>query len=183
LIKTSLIGDARFVHKGGGEDLMFFLKLLPKTNKIAFLNEPLYIYKVNPGSKAAGTDTKMLDEAKNGYLETRDFYFAHGEKYIGFLPLLDTFVFIRLGIGLTTRVCLTKRHGFHPIIRDSKLFMNSYFPGWKKSRFLSFRVSRRHGIKSLMIWACRCCYKCGTFGLFVTCYRLYTKMTKKDIKW
>jgi glycosyltransferase involved in cell wall biosynthesis len=183
LIKTSLIGDARFIHKGGGEDLMFFLKLLPKANKIVFVNEPLYIYKVNPGSKAAGTDCKMIEEAEKGYLETQDFYRNHGSVYQPFQKVFSAFVFLRLGIRLTTRVCLAQGHGYRKTIKATTVFLNTHFPDWKTNRYLSFAVSIKHGFKSLMVWGCRWLYKIHLFSFFVSVYRLYTRLTKKDIKW
>jgi len=184
LIKFSIIKEARFIHKGGsGEDMMFFAKILPNCRKIAFVDEPLYDYYVNPGSVSALTNEASLEESRTGYIETKEFYLAHGENFINCLPLLEAFVFLRMAIGETTRVCLTKRHHYGYVINESKRYLTEYFPRWKHNKYLSFYRCLCHGYKTLLIWRCKFLYSFGCFALFVFDYQLFTALFKRDIKW
>jgi glycosyltransferase involved in cell wall biosynthesis len=183
LLKTAIIGDSRFIHKGAGEDAMFFFKIYPNCSKFAFINKPLYFYNVNEDSIAGKTDESYLQVAEQGYLEVRDFYFQHGKSFLEWMPFLEAVVFLKVGVGQTTRVCLSKHHHYHGIIKQSRQYLYSNFPHWKHNRFLSFGSSLKHGFKALMIWRCKVLYRLNWFGLFVFDYKIFTGLFKKDIKW
>jgi glycosyltransferase involved in cell wall biosynthesis len=184
LIKASIIQDARFIHKGGsGEDMMFFAKVLPNCSAISFVNEPLYEYFINQGSASCLTNESSLQEAEIGYQEVRDFYFVHGARYLLFCPLLEAFVFLRVGIGETTRVCLAKRRRYHSTINETRKYLDHFFPGWRENHFLSFGNSVKCGIKALMVWRCKVLYECGLFSLFVYEYKVFKTLFHKDVKW
>lgn len=183
LLKTNIIGDSRFIHKGAGEDAMFFFKIYPNCSKFAFINDTLYDYNVNQDSVADKTDESYLEEAKQGYLEVKDFYDHHGDVYKSWMPFLESVVFLKVGIGQTTRVCLNKRHHYHSIIKQSRSYLYNNFPNWKRNPFLSFSSCAKHGLKTLMVWRCKMLYRLNWFGLFVFDYKLFTHLFRKDIKW
>jgi Glycosyltransferases involved in cell wall biogenesis len=184
LIKTDLIRDNRFIHRGGsGEDAMFFVKLLPLCHKIAFINEPLYYYRVSRSSVSGKTNLDCLQEAKEGYLEVRQYYLEHGDSYSAFFSMLEACIFLRVAIGETTRTCLSLKHHYHNVIKDTRTYIYSNFPNWKRNPFLSFGSCAKHGFKTLMIWRCKMLYRLNWFGLFVFDYKLFTRLFRKDIKW
>ncbi|OPZ24573.1 MAG: putative glycosyltransferase EpsH [bacterium ADurb.BinA186] len=184
LFRFSIIQDARFIFPGGGEDGMFLLKVLPRCQKISFVNEPLYSYFVNPSSLTSMTNDKLLESGKGAALSLSDY---QKQVYSSCLPayrtLIDTFVFVRIGIGQTTRVCLGNKKDRKQTLRNSRAFLDANFPLWRKSSLLSFSSGLKHGPKVMMLWWCRSLYKHGHFGLFIFLYSTYTKLFKKDIKW
>lgn len=183
LYRFDVIKDCRFIFSGGGEDEMFFLKVLPNCRKIAFVNETLYDYHLHSGSILANTDNKLYEESLNGYKEVKNFYFSKAGRYLEFIPILEASVFVRFGIGMTTRTCLCVPKKRASIIKTSRSFLDANFSGWKKNKFLSFHRCFKRGFKTLLIWRCRFLYKINCFCLFVFDYAFFTKYFKKDIKW
>lgn len=184
LIKTELIGDARFIYRGGsGEDAMFFLKVMPNCKKLVFINEVLYTYLVRHGSNADKTNLSSLEETKKGYIDTLQFYKDKGGVFNEFIPLLESFVVLHMAIGTTTRVCISNPKEKRKIIALSRKYMVENFPHWKKNKFLSFWNCIRLGFKGLMVRSCLNLYKMHMFGVFVWAYKTYTGFFKKDIKW
>jgi glycosyltransferase EpsH len=183
LYRMDKIRDARFVYPGGGEDEMFFLKVLPNCQKIAFVNKVLYHYQIHKGSVLSGTNVNLYEKAKEGYKSVIDFYKNHGKNYSAFLSLCEACIFIRFGIGMTTRTCLAVPREKKRLIKESKAFFNQNLLGWRHNKLLSFCTSLKHGIKSLLIWRCRLLYKVNFFSLFVFDYKIFTRLFRKDIKW
>ena len=108
---------------------------------------------------------------------------GHGQNFAKCMPLLEAFVFLRVAIGETTRVCLAKRHFYSSVIKDTKKWLTENFPHWECNKYISFWHCLRNGIKALLIWRCKFLYSIGCFGLFVLDYKLFTSIFKKDIKW
>ena len=184
LIRASVIGDCRF-----GlpllEDVIFLTTLLPKCKRVAFVNEPLYDYYVTADSLISANAAQALPVLKNGLCDVANTYRNHPEIYLGFDDYLSAVAFMRVGIGATTRACVSpetqgKRR---QIIRQSRRYLDQNFPGWRKNKFLSFRALSKRGLKGVLLWNCRLLYKRHMFGLFIFEYRLFTKLFKKDIKW
>lgn len=183
LYRVDKIQDARFVFPGGGEDEMFFLEVLPNCQKIAFVNKVLYHYLIHEGSVLSGTNVNLYEKAKEGYKSVIDFYKNHGGNYSSFLPLCEACIFIRFGIGMTTRTCLSVPKEKRRIIKETKSFFSECLVGWRKNHLLSFITSFKNGIKPLFIWRCRLLYKLNCFSLFVFDYKIFTHIFRKDIKW
>lgn len=184
LIRSAIIGDARFIHKAGsGEDEMFFLKVLPKARKLAFVNEPLYDYYIHSGSAATSTSRANYDEACAGYLEVKDYYQKQGGPYLAYLPLLEAKVFLRVALGTTTRLSISHPELKHQLIKDSKHYLDTNFPTWTKNRYLSHKQCHALGRKALYVWHCKRLYQWHLFSLFIWAYKTYTKLRHKDVKW
>jgi glycosyltransferase involved in cell wall biosynthesis len=184
LIRTSIIQNARFIHKGGsGEDEMFFLQILPRAKKLAFVNEVLYDYLVHAGSAATSTEYLSYQEALSGYLGTKQYYLAHPATHEKFLPLLEACVFLRIAVGTTTRVVLAEPKEKRIVIKSSLGYLNKNFPTWRKNPYLSHKACAKLGFKTRMVWWCKRLYIRHHFAFFIWTYKTYTKLLKKDIKW
>jgi len=183
LFKTSIIEDARFINRGGGEDEMFFLKVLPRCNVIAFVNRVLYRYFIHGNSVSSFTNCELLLLTRNGYVEVKKYYESHGDAYAKFYDLLEASIFVRFGIGATTRLCLTYPKKIRVTLKENKLFFRKFFPNWFCNPFLSFKTSFFGGIKALMVWRCKWLFKLGLFRIFIFDYKLFTRVFKKDVKW
>lgn len=183
LYRKSVIQDARFVYRGGGEDEMFFLEVLPRCSRISFVNETLYFYYLHSGSVLAETNIRLYEESKEGYASVCAFYRNHDESYKKFAPLMEAAIFIRFGIGMTTRTCLLFPKKRKDILKETKSFFENQLFFWKKNPFLSFQACFKNGFKSLMIWRCKLLYNMNMFSLFIFDYHLFITLFKKDIKW
>jgi glycosyltransferase involved in cell wall biosynthesis len=183
LYRFDVVKDARFVYPGGGEDEMFFLKVLPNCHKISFINKVLYHYALHAGSVLSNTDLSLYEKSKEGYESVVSFYRSHGQSYLDFWPLCEACIFVRFGIGMTTRTCLSLPKAQRKIIKGTRTFFVGHLLSWKRNKLLSFSTSFKNGLKALFIWRCRYLYKAHCFGLFVSEYRLFTRLFHKDIKW
>jgi glycosyltransferase involved in cell wall biosynthesis len=184
LIRTSIISDARFVCRGGaGEDAMFFLRIIPRCSHLSFVNKDLYEYYVNPGSVSSLTDYSAYSESQKGYLNVKEYYLTNYGNDKRSKELLDAFVFMRFGIGVTTRTVLNDRKSQKKILADSRRYLDTNFNGWRRNKRLSFVKSLKNGPKTIMVWGCKMLYILHLFPIFLSCYRLYTKAFHKDIRW
>jgi glycosyltransferase involved in cell wall biosynthesis len=186
LFKRSLIGDdVRFPSGKKFEDLVFVMEYLAKSNSIYSINEPLYRYIVSSDTRSSMKDKEQLQQSdrdvQDSLLLLRAFYEKNKPEAItnGFL---DALVFLRYGIGFTTRMCLSGQEKQHHIIKSSRSYLDQHFPSWRKTPFLSWRASHRFGKKTWFVRWCRRLYKCHCFGVFVLCYLIFTHLFRKDIK-
>ena len=134
-------------------------------------------------SVLAGPNKELYERSLLGYKGVKDFYLSKGGRYIDFMPILEASVFVRFGIGMTTRTCLCDSKEKKKIIKESRQFLDIFFTGWRKNKLLSFFECAKRGVKTLLIWRCRFLYKINCFNIFVFDYSLFTKLFKKDIKW
>lgn len=184
LMLVSTIGALRYVYKGGlCEDEMFYLQMIPRCKVLAFVNEPLYDYRIRGDSLASSIDEKVYGPVQEAYLDVKKKYESNPAFFAPYQDFLVASIFMRFAIGFTTRVCLSNRKHSNLIIRSSKTFLDSNFKGWRKNKYLSFSRCFKRGFKALNIWRCRLLYKLNLFPLFVFEYSAFTKLFKKDVKW
>jgi glycosyltransferase involved in cell wall biosynthesis len=186
LYRLDLVGkDVRFASSQRFEDVAFVCKYLAKAKTMGFVNRPLYDYVVDPNSVSTFTSKEQalsqLEQAKEILLDLKRYYQkANPEAYEkGFV---DAIAFVRFGIGLTTRACLSGFVSRKETIRSSKRFLDESFPQWRTTPFLSRKNTRSFGKKTYFVRLCRRLYKAHLFGFFVWSYRLFTKITKKDVR-
>ena len=186
LIRLSVIGNCRFGGAPFLEDVIFCALILPKCRRIAFINEPLYEYHIADGSLITSNATEALPTLMAGMLEAAKAYKTDLETYRGFSVYLTALAFMRVGVGATTRACMTQGVSYKErrrIIHGTREYLDTNFPNWRSNEFLSFRSLMKRGIKGIFLWRCRLLYKWHLFGLFVFEYKLFTSIFKKDIKW
>lgn len=179
IFRRSKIQNVRFGKARIAEDAMFFVKALPFINRVSFINESLYSYYIRNTNRISRSDLAILEESKNQFLQVKDDL----KLFPSYEHTLEALVFLRIGIGMTTRAVLTNRKLSKKITRETKEYLNTFFPGWRKNSFLSFGLCFVHGTKTLMVWGCRLLYKMNGFRFFVFCYRTVTTIFHKDVKW
>lgn len=186
LFRRSLVGvDVRFGDSHRFEDVAFVARFLAKAKVVSFINEPLYDYIISNESVSSFADKaaveQELNDARKILLDLKDYY-ARVNPKAGQDGFVDSLAFLRYGIGLTTRACLSKYVKRHQVIKESELFLNTNFPLWKTSRYLNKKNTKRFGKKTAFVQWCKHLYRIRCFGLFVLNYSVYTKVFKKDIK-
>lgn len=186
LFRREAIGsDVRFADCHRFEDVAFVAKALAKAKNVAFINEPLYNYVISDDSVSSFTSKdavyKELKDAQNVLLDLKAYY-AKANPQAEQDGFVDSLAFVRYGIGLTTRACLSKYVKRRAIIKESASFLNSNFPQWKTSKYLAKNNLKTFGKKTKFIRLCKFLYRHHSFGVFVWDYSIYTKLFKKDIK-
>lgn len=177
--------DARFGDSHRFEDVAFVAKFLASAKRVSFINEPLYNYVVSTSSismfENKSSVEKELHDAQHILLDLKTYYLKANPKALqdGFL---DSLAFLRYGIGLTTRACLSGYVKRCETIKETSAFLNANFPQWKTSKYLDKKNMKRLGKKARFIQWCKHLYRIHCFGLFIFNYSLYTKVLKKDIK-
>jgi Glycosyltransferases, probably involved in cell wall biogenesis len=186
LFRTQLIDEnVRFFDGYKFEDLHFVMSYLAKCNSIVSINEPLYRYFVSKKSLSSIPDKETLwanaDEVQRAALSLKANYLKINPKAYetGFL---DALIFLRYGIGFTTRMCLSKHEKKRKIIKATKSFLDEQFPRWGSNFFFEKKNLKTIGKKSLFIRWCLHLYRHNNFGLFVFAYRVFTAVFHKDIK-
>jgi len=168
----------RFGFAQHAEDLFFLLESLSLSKRISFINEPLYRYFIHSGSLINSLSYER-------YIDTCDKFklFEQKKNNTDLFSLISAFIFLRIGIGTTIRVCESRDVKPKIVISQTKKYMKQYFLVFKKNKYLSFWFLRKAGVKGLAIWLLRMLYK---MSLFYTAVKIYTwrqKKTKKEIRW
>jgi glycosyltransferase involved in cell wall biosynthesis len=186
LFRRSLIGsDVRFGDGHRFEDLAFVAKFLAKAKAVSFVNQPLYTYVISSTSVSAFANAdavqKELHDAQSILKDLKHYYSLTNPTALdeGFV---DSLAFLRYGIGLTTRACLSGFVKRHQTIQESEHFLNEQFPRWKTSKYLERKNTRKFGKKAGFVQWCKHLYKHHCFGLFIFNYSVFTHLFKKDIK-
>lgn len=185
LIRVSRIGDIRF-GLSFMEDAVFMALLLPRCRRISFINEPIFDYFVDPNSLSGANGLKAWKVGMEGFQIAKDYAEKHIETYRGYEDCITAMAFMRVGIGATSRACMSKNvtgKKRRQILRESMQYLDTFFPDWRTNRFLSFSALIKRGFKGLLLWRCRLLYKWHMFGWFVFQYKTFTKIFKHDIKW
>ena len=184
LMKTSTVGDVRYIYRGGeSEDEMFYLKFVPKCQKISFVNEVLYHYFVRSSGLGLSVNLQTFFRTENDYLDIKKIYNSSPLIYQKFEPLLESSVFIHFCIGTVTKIAIADKKQKKIVIKESRRFLTDNFPKWARNPFYSLKASFKGGPKVFMIWCCKLLYILHLFGLFIFAYKTYIKTFKKDIKW
>jgi glycosyltransferase EpsH len=183
LYKRDLFGKIRFTSIKRAEDLFCFLKIIPFVKTISFVNEVLYHYRVRTGSASSVFTKNDFAEVCNGFLETKQFYKENDVECHKYSDFLSASAFMRLGIAATVRATLDDPKSKRIYVDLAKRFLNENFPKWYRNKYLSFSKSFIHGKKTLLVWIAKTNFRTNCFGLFISCYKGYTKITKRDIKW
>ena len=186
LYKKELIGsDIRFGNGRKFEDLVFVLEYLSRCHTIKYVNEPLYNYRISKLSRSSMNDVDEVNSSNHDVQEElkslKEFYLKNNKEAIdnGFLSAI---VFMRYGIGFTTRMALSGHAKWGRCAKDSKRFLDDNFPLWRTTPFFKGKNARKFSKKTIFVRWCRHLYKMNMFPLFVLCYSLFTSITGKDIK-
>jgi glycosyltransferase involved in cell wall biosynthesis len=186
LFRREAIGkEVRFADCHRFEDVAFVIKFLATAKNVAFVNTPLYDYVLYEDSVSAFTSKEAVDkelhDAQSVLLDLKTYY-AKANPKAETEGFVDSLAFVRYGIGLTTRACLSKYVKRRAILKDTSAFLETQFPNWKTSRYLANKNLKSFGKKTRYIKWCKFLYRHHSFGVFVSEYALYTRLFKKDIK-
>lgn len=178
LFRKNVVNDCFFGNAKHAEDLVYLLSALKNINTISFVNESKYAYLIHPGSLINTMSyEKYLDTCQ--HLQVYSSY--KNDKQL--FNLISAFVFIRIGIGTTIRVCQSKTNEKKYIIKETKNYLKKYFNVFSKNKYLSFHFLKKAKKKGVAIWILKIMYKLNMFGLAVRIYIRRANKSKKEIRW
>lgn len=178
LFRRTIANKCKFGYVKHAEDLYYFLDAVANSKTISFINESKYTYLIHSGSLINTMSYEKYQDTCKYFL---DYTKYNNNKQL--FNLISSFIFLRIGIGTTIRVCQNKEKKNREIIKESKLYLKQYFNVFKRNEYLSFGFLSKSGKKGIAIWILKILYKMNLFGLAVRIYIRKTRKNKKEIRW
>lgn len=119
------------------EDAFLLLSAYEHTNRIAFIDEPLYNYYVTAGSAMKTVTTEQTNELFKAWKQLRLNTLASNPSY---LDIIDLAAFIHLGLSLGSRLALQKDGSLGELFRK----LDVEFPLQAKSKYLTRAYVKEH---------------------------------------
>lgn len=178
LYRREIANKCSFSTVEHAEDLYYLLEAFANSKTISFINESKYSYLIHSGS--------LIDALTYEKYQNTCSYFLNYTKFKNnkkLFDLISAFIFLRIGIGTTIRVCQSKEKKNRLVVKESKLYLKNNFNVFKRNRYLSFLFLAKSGLKGVAIWILKVMYKLGIFNTAVNLYIYKTKRSKKEIRW
>jgi len=162
------------------EDVMVSASVYPFVNRMAFVPEVLYRYRVHPGSIISGITPAETARVRESMLITRDFI-LNGKDSKETREYIDSIAFIHLGLSLVIRLT----QGGEPMlrtVRDARAFLDASFPGYRKAgKGLLWNLN--HHMLQFRILLGRWFFCAHMMVPFLLVYHFVTLKLKREIKW
>lgn len=162
------------------DDLMFQLLVYIHSDKVVYVPESLVYYMIRSDSIMNTISKEQVNSTYSAMLEVREIY-AKADKKM--LEVLDTIAFLHLGISLMYRLSYDKDCDLGKAVCRNTEFLDTKFPSWRKSQFMTLSYMFKYGFDNLKLWIVRCTYRFHLFGSFLAVYRFMIDKLKIDIKW
>ncbi len=144
IYKKDILKDMLFREKLWYEDIDFTTKLILSTDKISFINEPLYNYLVRSGSTMNNKNYKRNLELLNAFDEMIK-YFKSKKTYKKNYDELEFIAFYHIyvmGIGRIISIDAPMKDK-KEIIDAYKKYMNDHFKTFRKNKYIKYMSRNR----------------------------------------
>lgn len=182
IYKRDKVKELRFLDFRGFNDMVFLASSYTKIKKISFVPDVLYHYYLRYESQIHNVNKKDVENFKKYLLDLKQLYIDEN-KYETMKYILDTMVFIHLGISVMYRVSYDKSVDMKKMMKDTIQYLDENFTNWRKSPFLKFNYSRKKGIKHIGLWGISKLYKWKMPMVYIRIYKFIIDKLKIDIKW
>lgn len=182
IYKLELVKDQRFLNFRGFNDMVFLVSSLTKVRKIVFIPDILYHYYLRYDSQIHSVNKQDVENFKKYLLELKELY-INENKYEEMKYILDSYVFIHLGISVMYRASYDKSIDMKKMMKETMEYIDLNFPNWRKSRFLTFKNSIKNDSRHIGLWLISKMYKMHLNMLFIKMYRFMIDKCKIDIKY
>lgn len=181
IYKREKIKDLRFLDFRGFNDMIFLASSYTKINKVAYVPEVLYHYYLRYDSQIHTVNEQDVENFKKYLLELKALYIKTNQ-YEEMKNILDLLAFLHLGISVMYRASYDKQIKMKKMMEQTIQYLDQNFSTWRKNPFLTFRYSRKKGIKHIAFWGISKMYKMKMAMLFIRLYRFMIDKLKVDIK-
>ena len=115
------------------DDMMFLQLIYINANKIVFIPDSLVFYMVRKDSIINTVKKDAIKPTYESMKEVRDLYYNERPELIDYI---DSCAFLHLGVSLMYRMSEDKTLDFKSALKENKIFLNTNFPRWKKSKYI-----------------------------------------------
>ena len=162
------------------DDMMFLQLIYINANKIVFIPDSLVFYMVRKDSIINTVKKDAIKPTYESMKEVRDLYYNERPELIDYI---DSCAFLHLGVSLMYRMSEDKTLDFKSALKENKIFLNTNFPRWKKSKYIKLSYAITHKGANFKLWIVKIFYNLGLFRLFISVYKFMFKKFGVDIKW
>lgn len=162
------------------DDMMFLQLIYINANKIVFIPDSLVFYMVRKDSIINTVKKDAIKPTYESMKEVRDLYYNERPELIDYI---DSCAFLHLGVSLMYRMSEDKTLDFKSALKENKIFLNTNFPKWKKSKYIKLSYVITHKGANFKLWIVKIFYNLGLFRLFISVYKFMIKKFGVDIKW
>lgn len=162
------------------DDMMFLQLIYINANKIVFIPDSLVFYMVRKDSIINTVKKDAIKPTYESMKEVRDLYYNERPELIDYI---DSCAFLHLGVSLMYRMSEDKTLDFKSALKENKVFLNTNFPRWKKSKYIKLSYVITHKGANFKLWIVKIFYNLGLFRLFISVYKFMIKKFGVDIKW
>ena len=162
------------------DDMMFLQLIYINANKIVFIPDSLVFYMVRKDSIINTVKKDAIKPTYESMKEVRDLYYNERPELIDYI---DSCAFLHLGVSLMYRMSEDKTLDFKSALKENKIFLNTNFPRWKKSKYIKLSYVITHKGANFKLWIVKIFYNLGLFRLFISVYKFMIKKFGVDIKW
>ena len=162
------------------DDMMFLQLIYINANKIVFIPDSLVFYMVRKDSIINTVKKDAIKPTYESMKEVRNLYYNERPELIDYI---DSCAFLHLGVSLIYRMSEDKTLDFKSALKENKIFLNTNFPRWKKSKYIKLSYVITHKGANFKLWIVKIFYNLGLFRLFISVYKFMIKKFGVDIKW
>lgn len=162
------------------DDMMFLQLIYINADKIVFIPDSLVFYMVRKDSIINTVKKDAIKPTYESMKEVRDLYYNERPELIDYI---DSCAFLHLGVSLMYRMSEDKTLDFKRALKENKMFLNTNFPRWKKSKYIKLSYVITHKGANFKLWIVKIFYNLGLFRLFISVYKFMIKKFGVDIKW
>ena len=123
------------------DDMMFLQLIYINANKIVFIPDSLVFYMVRKDSIINTVKKDAIKPTYESMKEVRDLYYNERPELIDYI---DSCAFLHLGVSLMYRMSEDKTLDFKSALKENKIFLNTNFPRWKKSKYIKLSYVITH---------------------------------------
>ena len=162
------------------EDGLLNALLYPFVQRMAFVREPLYVYRVHQDSAMSAPSSADIDLLRDALLKTRDCILGqHDSPEIR--EYLDSMAFIHIGLSMVIRQAQSGENS-RKAVRSARLWLEQNFPGYRRAgKTLAWNL--RHRMIQQRLLTGRWLFCARLMQPFLFFYRLITRTFGIDIKW
>lgn len=182
MFKTSILKELlnfKLDSMGFG-DMTLMSYLYSKINRICFVDEVLYFYRVRLDSNINTMKSDVISSIYDNLIRVKEYYKNEKEEMC---EIIDAYAFLHLGISLIFRIYKSKDKYFNKIYKNNKEVLNKYFPLWKRNKYYSLGYVLKHKKKNIKIHISYFFYRIHMFKLFIRTYNFIITKFKFDVKW
>lgn len=162
------------------EDMMFLCSLYPFVNRIAFLPEILYRYRVHYGGAMTYVKDNEIELIQKDMIIVRDYSLQYiTDKQMQ--EMYDSIAFIHFGLSIVSRQIQVGMNKYKTI-KTAKVFLKQYFPSYKKTG-IGLIWNIKHHLLLFRPLVARYIFCLNLLGIFLSVYNWIVTKTKKEIKW